>query len=76
MYVVIRTDDMGRVCTVDNTVRMGQYAASRLLDDVHARYELLDGAGMCRCDRVSDTVLLVQSDAGTIRYEVAAIQSV
>ena len=74
MYVVIRTDDLGRISTVDTAVHMGEYAACRVLDDVHARYELLDSTGVCRIDRDTDTVLCVRWDDGRVyRYEVARI---
>lgn len=76
MYVIVRTDDAGRCTTVDNVVRMGHYAACRVLDDVHARYEHLEERGECTLERDADTVLRVcWTDGRVYQYSVHGLMA-
>lgn len=64
MYVVVRTNDVGTCTVVGSRMYQGLYAACRVLDDVHHRYEHLEASGICALDRVSDSVLCVRWEDG------------
>lgn len=76
MFVIVRTDDAGRCTTVDNVVRMGTYAACRVLDEVHARYAHLEERGECTIERDADTVLrIVWADGREYQYSVHGLMA-
>lgn len=74
MYVVVRTNDIGIDSLVNTHIFTGEYAACRVLDEVHGRYEHLEATGICALDRLSDTELCVRwSDGRMYRYCVCTI---